>query len=367
VVRGVGGTVLLAVLYVAAAKVSFALAFVHTSIAPVWLPSGLAVAAVVRFGYRAGFGVWLGALVFNALTPVPLWLALLFSLGNAAEAAASSWLLWWSGAQQARAKGLNFTARCDPQRRRGDPARLRQIVAILVANAVKATDHGGVAVRVSAEPPGVRIDVTDTGARVHRPTDTFEPFTRPDSLGLAVASRLATAMGGRLEAAGSTFSCVVPLDAARGPARTEPDPREPTAAPPGSARLLLVEDNEASQAIALDVLASHGYHVDLAANGVQALAMAGHASYAAILMDCQMPLLDGYAATAALRQRETAGRPVPIIALGEDRDRCLAAGMDDFVAKPIDFDELAATVARWVTAATAARPAPAVADSPLAG
>ena len=278
-------------------------------------------------------------------------------------------------AEQARVKDLTVTASRDPglpPRLRGDPARLRQILLNLTSNAVKFTTHGSVTVHATAHLSGVRVDVTDTGVGIpaHKLAQIFDPFVQADAsttrqyggtgLGLAISRRLAEAMGGRLDVrsrpgVGSTFSCTLPLGPAREPAPAQAG-REldlaPGTGPAGYGRLLLVEDNEINQVVAIETLALLGYQVDLAANGSEALEMAELQHYAAILMDCQMPVMDGFAATVELRHREAEGDHVPIIAMtagafDEDRDRCLAAGMDDFVAKPIDVDLLADTVARW--------------------
>jgi CheY-like chemotaxis protein len=110
--------------------------------------------------------------------------------------------------------------------------------------------------------------------------------------------------------------------------------------------------------VAVDTLATLGYQVDIAVNGLEALQLAATTAYQAILMDCQMPKMDGYAATAELRHREGTNQHTPIIAmtagaLPEDQQRCLAAGMDDYLAKPIDPDQLQAALDRWSTDADA--------------
>ncbi|GGQ47812.1 hypothetical protein GCM10010166_14880 [Couchioplanes caeruleus subsp. azureus] len=132
-------------------------------------------------------------------------------------------------------------------------------------------------------------------------------------------------------------------------------PAERSGAGHDRTRVLLAEDNEINQIVAVDTLDMLGYEVDVAANGAEAIQLAAEKSYQAILMDCQMPKLDGYQATAELRRREEPGRHVPIIAmtagvLQEDRERAARAGMDDFLAKPIDPEALRATLERWTSA-----------------
>jgi CheY-like chemotaxis protein len=134
--------------------------------------------------------------------------------------------------------------------------------------------------------------------------------------------------------------------------------REPTAPeavirPSGRGHVLVVEDNPVNQLVAEGILEYLGYTTELAANGVEALASLARTSFAAVLMDCQMPEMDGYEATRELRRLEDDGRHLPVIAMTAgvtegERERCAAAGMDDFVAKPVSPDELGATLARWV-------------------
>jgi len=117
--------------------------------------------------------------------------------------------------------------------------------------------------------------------------------------------------------------------------------------------VLVVEDNQVNQMVAEGVLTALGYAVDLAWNGVEALALLERTRYDAILMDCHMPVMDGFAATVQIRHRQSGGERTPIIAmtagvLAQDRERCVAAGMDDFVPKPVDADLLATTLDRWI-------------------
>ncbi|WP_406278588.1 response regulator [Streptomyces sp. NBC_00191] len=128
----------------------------------------------------------------------------------------------------------------------------------------------------------------------------------------------------------------------------------PTTSPPAHrGHLLLVEDNEINQMVAQGLLTRLGYSADIAADGIQALQMTEEHTYQAVLMDCQMPRMDGYTATRELRRREEGGGRLPVIAmtagaLAEDRERCLAAGMDDYISKPVSADDLEQALARWI-------------------
>jgi CheY-like chemotaxis protein/HPt (histidine-containing phosphotransfer) domain-containing protein len=145
-------------------------------------------------------------------------------------------------------------------------------------------------------------------------------------------------------------------------ATTAPATAPVTTEPAHRGHLLLVEDNEINQLVAQGQLTRLGYSADVAADGIEALRMSAEHSYQAVIMDCQMPRMDGYDATRELRRRERdSGGHLPVIAmtagvLAEDRERCLAAGMDDYISKPVEADELAQALTRWV------HPAPAPAD-----
>jgi two-component system sensor histidine kinase/response regulator len=159
------------------------------------------------------------------------------------------------------------------------------------------------------------------------------------------------------------------LDAAPAPAVPEP---ARGALPGAGRRVLLVEDNEINQLVAQGILDRLGYRHDVAADGVEALRLAAEHEYDAILMDCQMPRMDGYAATGELRRREAGGRRTPIIAMTagaqlSDRERCLAAGMDGYVGKPVDAAGLEAVLLRWTGGpVAAAAPVPVTATAPAA-
>ncbi len=252
-----------------------------------------------------------------------------------------------------------------PGRVLGDPVRLTQVLSNLVDNAIKFTEEGGVVVTLEATPEGIAFEVRDTGIGVppEAQSHIFEAFRQADGsttrryggtgLGLAICERLVAAMGGeiRVESAagrGSTFSFRLPLPVAE-------IPRDPSAPPAsGDARLLLVEDNPVNQRVAMRALERLGYAVEVADDGVAALEALLRQRFDAVLMDCQMPGMDGYEATAAVRARESGDEHLPIIALTAnalpgDRQRCLDAGMDDFIAKPVRVRDLQRVLNRWVS------------------
>jgi two-component system, sensor histidine kinase and response regulator len=291
-------------------------------------------------------------------------------------------------AAEAHKKGLSLTCTVDPavpRSLRGDPGRLQQVLGNLVANAVKFTAHGEVAVRVTLAPADdkirLRFEVQDSGIGI-APADRsklFQSFSQVDAshsrryggtgLGLAIARQLVEMMGGEIGVESEVgkgslfwFTAVVRRDAEPRPAIPQKAFTSPAA--PHATRLLLAEDNAVNQQVALEMLEALGYQVDLAGNGKEAVAAVGRTSYAAILMDCQMPEMDGYEATAAIRAAEQ-GRRTPILAVTAHamdgaRERALAAGMDDYLAKPFSFEKLELTVARWAVppAVGSARVAP---------
>jgi PAS domain S-box-containing protein len=293
----------------------------------------------------------------------------------------------------------------------GDPGRLRQILTNLVANAIKFTDAGHINVRVVTVDGGqVHFEVTDTGIGIEQSVgQLLDPFSQADSsttrrfggtgLGLAICRQLVELMAGTIDyhsqpGVGSTFWFEVPLPSAStaspvsdtvlpdgqpGPARpAEPGlvrPAEPGLARPAepvlpdalpgppdgqpgrrtvddSGRVLLVDDSEINQLVARALLEHLGYHVDVSSNGAEAVAAATSNRYDAILMDCLMPVMDGYEATTRIRRFEGSNRHTTIVALTAtamdgDRQKCLSAGMDDYLAKPLDPTELATVMRRW--------------------
>ena len=274
---------------------------------------------------------------------------------------------------RASEKGLVLQAHVDPNAPdwvQGDPVRLRQIVANFVSNAIKFTHEGSVTVMLLPSPTysqGVWVGVQDTGIGIPEDKQSmlFEAFTQADTsttrkyggtgLGLAISKKLVELMGGRIGVesevgVGSLFYVDLPLPAAQPP---QTAPCEPTADLPEAfpnRRILLVEDNEVNRKVATRLLAKLQVQVDIAVNGLEAVQKATETAYDLILMDCQMPEMDGYEATRTLRQQ---GVQTPIIALTAnalegDREKCIACGMNDYLSKPIQADKLRQTLARWL-------------------
>ena len=274
---------------------------------------------------------------------------------------------------QANAKRLELEVSCDPElpeRVRGDPNRLRQILLNLGGNAVKFTSRGSVGISVGvveadARNVRVRFEVRDSGIGIPRDRleSLFRPFTQVDAsmtrrfggtgLGLSIVRRLVELMNGtcgvdsepgvgsrfwftvRFERAesGSDLNTVAAVEKTEASTVTRPR------------RLLMAEDNVVNQRVAARMLEKLGYVVDVVSDGHEAIAAWARGGYDAILMDCQMPGMDGYAATREIRRQENGAAHIPIIALtahaikGADEE-CFAAGMDHYITKPIDRDEL---------------------------
>ena len=255
----------------------------------------------------------------------------------------------------------------------GDPSRLRQVIVNLIANAIKFTHVGGVEVRVGAgDAHHVRFEVADTGIGIDSTIgQMLDPFSQADvsttrryggtGLGLAICRQLVELMGGSLGytsevGQGSTFWFEVPLPprpapvdeiAASGVAVT-------AAEAPGAGRILLVDDSKMNQIVAKAMLERLGYEVDVAGNGGDAVLAATSAQYDVVLMDCLMPDMDGYEATEMIRRSEGPTRHTTIVALTAsaltgDREKCLAAGMDDYLSKPLRPAVLETLLGRWVS------------------
>ncbi len=243
-----------------------------------------------------------------------------------------------------------------------DPKRLRQILMNLIGNAVKFTEHGQIAVRVT-ESPGTRqvfVDIADTGIGMtpEQAHEVFEPFAQADAtiarryggsgLGLAISKRLAQGMGGGLDVAatepgrGTTFRLTLPATAtaSAAPPITSSTARE--VAPLSALRVLVVEDHEDVRATTTELLTRAGAVVSEAVDGQDAIDAVQGGAFDAILMDIRMPRLDGIEATRRLR---ASGQTMPIIALTADavpeqQAECLAAGCNGYLAKPLDLDQL---------------------------
>ena len=264
-----------------------------------------------------------------------------------------------------------------------DPHRVRQILINLVGNALKFTSHGSVTMRVSHEDGWLRVDVEDTGVGISadKLDSIFRPFEQGDAsstrrhegtgLGLAISRRLADLLGGNLSARsspgeGSVFTLHIPAPGAEdaAPVSELTERASPAGGTPAMrlrGRVLLVEDGQDNQKLISFILRKAGLEVELASNGVQAVArVARGEDFDLIITDMQMPEMDGYEATRRLRAM---GFVLPILALtanamSGDRARCLDAGCDDYAAKPIDRGSLLATVERMlIESARRARPA----------
>jgi signal transduction histidine kinase/ActR/RegA family two-component response regulator len=270
-----------------------------------------------------------------------------------------------------------------PRQVYGDPVRLRQVLLNLGSNGIKFTERGSVTLAVACEmsepgAPLLHFEMRDTGIGIEqdKQAQVFEAFTQGDTsitrryggtgLGLSISKRLIDLMGGRLwmesvQGQGSVFhftlpcrEVVKPVAAVSPQIPVAPQPDDTGAAP---RRVLLVEDNLVNQKLAMALLKRGGYHVTVANNGLEAVQACATQSFSVVLMDMQMPVMDGLEATRTIRQNEAqqAGRShVPIVAMTAnamrgDREACLEAGMDDYLSKPIDAPLLQERLKYWTS------------------
>jgi PAS domain S-box-containing protein len=305
-------------------------------------------------------------------------------------------------AAPARQKKLAFNVFLDPAlptQLAGDPNRLRQVLLNLAGNAIKFTRHGTVIIRAQPSPDSpdvVRFEVVDTGVGIppEKQSLLFKRFSQADSsttrrfggtgLGLAISKSLVELMGGQIgvnstPGSGSTFWFTLPVllasaaedGAGEGnPPHDKQSPNETSilrsrssslnpssrpARPPPRFHVLLAEDDKINRQLAVYLLEKLACQVDLALNGVEAVALASQRPYDLILMDCLMPEMDGLEATRQIRCAQNGGGRVPIVAftasvLNEQLEKCLAAGMDDFLEKPLADSALERMLSKWAPA-----------------
>ena len=293
-------------------------------------------------------------------------------------------------APAAAEKGIDLSASIDhllPAQLSGDAGRIRQVLMNLADNAVKFTHRGNVEIRLAALPDGhVGFAVTDTGIGIppRLRASLFTRFVQADStgeqvgsgLGLGICKRLVALMGGQIavdsaQGRGSTFFFDLPLahipQSGSPPSRISPHPVFVQPLGGAHGRILIAEDGKASQLVAAAILRKAGYTVELARDGTEAAAAAESSDYDLILMDLRMPLMDGYAATRAIRALPGPRGRVPIIAMTasvmpDDTEHCAEAGMDGHLAKPLSKTELLAAVGR-VLDARPSRPRVAIPES----
>ena len=283
--------------------------------------------------------------------------------------------------------GLELICLIDPEvphYLKGDPGRLRQIITNLAGNSIKFTHQGEVVISAMSESEEngfavIRFEIRDTGIGIpaNRIDALFSPFTQVDGsttrkyggtgLGLAICKQLTELMGGKIgiiseEGKGSTFwftakfekqtETTQTLDVSNGIVT-----RQPVAeVTKRSTLILLVEDNIINQKVAQSILSKLGYKADVVANGLEAVRALEMINYDVVLMDCEMPEMDGFEATAMIRNTESKvlNHAVPIIAMTAnamkgDRERCIEAGMDDYLSKPVKKIELEALLERRVS------------------
>jgi PAS domain S-box-containing protein len=258
----------------------------------------------------------------------------------------------------------------------GDPGRIRQILLNLVSNAIKFSENGEVHIKVfmkdvDSERTSVRFEVQDHGIGISQETvrRLFHPFSQADAsttrhfggtgLGLSICKGLVELLGGDIGVdsevgRGSIFWFTVTLERSGVVSQTLDTDKEVVSqvVPPKKFSILIVEDNLVNQKVSIAMLAKLGYHADVAANGRVALEHLEKKSYDLILMDCQMPIMDGYEATRLIRTQPTFPNNIPIIAMTAntmkgDREKCLESGMTDYVEKPVRLNVLEEVLSKY--------------------
>lgn len=285
---------------------------------------------------------------------------------------------------QARQKKLSLKVQCDdgmPREILGDPGRVRQVLLNLAGNAIKFTKVGGISITAQPDPGNptlARISVADTGIGIsaEKQASLFQLFTQADSsttrryggtgLGLAIARRLVEHMGGKIgvtsdHGKGSLFWFTLPMIAYKaaeaGPLISSgPEPILPQSI--AKLRVLMVEDDPVHRRLIMHFLKKYPSEIDIAVDGRAGVELASQRPHDVILMDCLMPEMDGMEATREIRRAEKGGRRVPIIAITASvtegqREKCFAAGMDDFIEKPIQPKYLDQALRKWVFNASA--------------
>jgi len=286
----------------------------------------------------------------------------------------------WSG--KAKAEGLEFAVRLSPMSAPylvSDPNRIRQILYNLISNAIKFTNTGSVNLEISQTELAdgrisTRFDVRDTGEGISQEngTELFAKFVQADSsiarryggsgLGLAISKELVTALGGELEfestlGEGSHFWFAVVCAAGRPENSVDQFSQSADDDVGQKLRILVAEDNRINQAVITALLEATGHQVDIVGSGFEAVETLGRAQYDVVLMDIQMPDMDGMSATKLIRDLPAPANSVPVVALtanamNGDREKYLAAGMNDYVSKPINVAELTSALQRQCAAAT---------------
>jgi len=279
----------------------------------------------------------------------------------------------------AQAKHITISREIEPELcpiTQGDPLRFRQVLTNLVANAIKFTEGGSVTIRMlAAGDSALRFEVRDTGIGLTEKElrRIFGAFAQADDsttrrfggtgLGLTIARHLVERMGGELGAEsavgkGSVFWFTLAAGATDGevvavePIEDMASRPAPPAAKGKALRVLVAEDNIVNQRVATQILKRLGHQVEVASNGRAAVAAWEKGDFDVILMDCEMPYMDGLEATGVIREREDPRRRIPIVALTaaafeEDRQRCEAVGMDDHISKPVHLQTIAGLLERW--------------------